>query len=213
MGNMPITQELINLLESNRINEITEGMLQPHNAFDRREMFAFFAKNGHLEIMNRLIDLTIPEDWRNKMIHYGEDGAFRNSAENGHLEVMNRLIELTPDLERREAMIHSDGDYAFKWSAENAHLKIMNRLIELTPDPTQLSNMLHSDNNRAFRIKPAAEFLAVMSTNDAIFRSSDISRPLNEEKIAKLRELKGELIESMRKPNYPEDELTKKLTL
>ncbi len=180
----------------NRLIELTPNLQQLQQMIHSRGGHAFrlAAINGHLEIVNRLIELTPDPEQQQRIIHSGGNFAFTRAAMNGHLKIVNRLIELTLDPEQQQRMIHAISDSAFENAARNGHLSIVNRLIELTSDPVQLQKMLNS--NPRVRNKNTATFLAIISTNDQIFRNPEISEPLNETKISKLKELRTNLINS-----------------
>lgn len=105
--------DLLNILVEKTPEHRRGGMI--HANFDNS--FTSAAKNGHIPIVKRLLELT-PADtdrnlWlRNKMIHTDSefydtrDVAFRLAASNGHLNVVNLLITETPDPNIRKMMIH-----------------------------------------------------------------------------------------------------------
>ena len=96
-------------------------------------LFRNAATNGHLPVINRLIELA--PDKVQEMVEADGYEAFCNAATNGHLPVINRLIEIAPD--KVQAMVAAYGYEAFRSAATNGHLPVINRLIEIAPDKAQ----------------------------------------------------------------------------
>jgi hypothetical protein len=133
------------------------------------------ATNGHLPVINRLIEIAPDKDKVQEMVAAGYGAfwqaasnsyllfinrlkvqemvaaydyeAFRNAAEKGHLPVINRLIEIAPD--KVQEMVAADHYEAFRFAAKNGHFPVINRLIEIAPDKVQ--EMVAADHYEAFR--------------------------------------------------------------
>jgi hypothetical protein len=129
--------------------------------------FRIAAQNGHLNIINMLIELTSDPIKRSMMICACDSdnksyAAFRDAAANGRLDIINRLLEVTPLMERND-MIHAANDDAFGWAVHNGHLSVVYKLIELTPDPILRSNIIHA---RGVDILPDAAFRWAITTSN-----------------------------------------------
>ena len=92
-------------------------------------VFHWAAQNGHLNIINRLVELA-PDKIQDMIIAKNYE-AFCKAAKNGHLNIINRLVELAPD--RTQDMIEK----AFLGAAQGGNLHIIERFIELAPDKIQ----------------------------------------------------------------------------
>src|SRR3990167_6149803 len=99
--------------------------LQEMIAADNYYAFRSAARNGHLAIINHLMEKA-PNAVQD-MIAADNYYAFRFAARNGHLAIINRLMEIAPDAV--QAMIAANNYYAFRYAAQNGHLAIINRLL------------------------------------------------------------------------------------
>jgi mannitol/fructose-specific phosphotransferase system IIA component (Ntr-type) len=175
---------------------------QEKNGLVNYESFSFFrwaAENGHLDVLNKLLELTPDPETRKRMIHAEGDYAFRKAARGGHLDVLNRLVELTPDPETRKRMIHARYHYieTFRYAARDGRLNVLNRLVELITDPDTREEMIHSWSDETFRLVAQSGRLNVLNrllelttdpdtrermihaNNDFVFQYAAISGRLN----------------------------------
>jgi mannitol/fructose-specific phosphotransferase system IIA component (Ntr-type) len=141
---------------------------QEKNGLVNYESFSFFrwaAENGHLDVLNKLLELTPDPETRKRMIHAEGDYAFRKAARGGHLDVLNRLVELTPDPETRKRMIHARYHYieTFRYAARDGRLNVLNRLVELITDPDTREEMIHSWSDETFRLVAQSGRLNVLN--------------------------------------------------
>ncbi len=147
------------------------------------------AKNGHLDVVNRLIELT-PEEEYQEMIQVWDCEAFHRAAENGHLNVVNRLIELTPEEDYQDVI--GAWDYlAIERAAENGHIDIVNRLIELIP-AAERQEMIRRSSEYCTN-NSARDFFAIISDNPQ--EHQDDPDLINMPRVEKLRSLRRILIE------------------
>ncbi|RUR05640.1 ankyrin repeat domain-containing protein [Legionella sp. km772] len=120
------------------------------------ELFCLAAAQGHLDIMERLMQLA--PDKVQEMIAAEKYGAFFSAAEQGHLDIMERLMQLAPD--KVQEMIAA-GDYrAFFSAAEQGHLDIMERLMQLAPG--MVEEMIAAEDYRIVCLAAEQDRLGIM---------------------------------------------------
>lgn len=177
-GHLKVTRRLVEILSGNWLDKLLSGYFNPFRKVDNNvhamvcsndfKAFQLAAQNGHLELINILIQWASgniwdmlragylnPFRWQTKIIQdmlcANQFAAFRLAAQNGHLQMINKLIEMSGD--RLQDMLCANQFEAFRLAAQNGHLPIINKLIEITPVP--IEQMLRSQNYYAF-IKSAA---------------------------------------------------------
>lgn len=124
----------------NRALEVREswGGMYVHD--NNNLAFIEAAARGHLEIMNRLLELETVR----KRVTAWENQALGFAAKNGHLHVVNRLLEI----DAVRAYVTADNNYALRMSARNGHLPVVNRLLELE----EVYQQAAADGNFALRM-------------------------------------------------------------
>ena len=105
---------------------MVEGLLAVPNIdplINDHEALIWAARNGHLDVVQRLLELDEVSDTASAQ----ENLALINAAENGHLEIVERLLELDEVSDTASAQ----ENLALIWAAENGHIEIVERLLEL----------------------------------------------------------------------------------
>jgi hypothetical protein len=109
---------------------------KPNIHFNNEEAFKYASKNGHLQIVNWLINL---EDKPN--IHVDDDFAFKYACHNGHLNIAKLLYYSFDD----KPNIHAEHEDAFRYACHNGHLETAKWLYSL-------GNInIHANNEDAFK--------------------------------------------------------------
>ena len=90
------------------------------------------SKNGHIDIVNRLLDL--PEGRRVKVDEKDLDGntCLMWAYKNGHLKIVNRLLDLPEERGVKVDEKDGEGNTCFMWACKNGHVNIVNRLLGLS---------------------------------------------------------------------------------
>ncbi|MDQ5884781.1 MAG: hypothetical protein QG556_1121, partial [Pseudomonadota bacterium] len=110
-------------------------------------IFCQAASNGHLKILDRLIEL-LPRNEIQNMLHTKDFYIFCQAASNGHLKILDRLIELLPENEIPN-MLRANDFAIFCQVASNNQIKILDRLLGLLPE-NEIPNMLRAYNFSVF---------------------------------------------------------------
>ncbi|MBS0286994.1 MAG: ankyrin repeat domain-containing protein [Proteobacteria bacterium] len=123
----PITyDDFIDACENGNLEEVEEGInsLSPDIiASNENDALCAAAENGHLAIVNRLLEIDeVRED-----ATADNNNALSLAAANGHLAIVNRLLEI--DEVREDAT--ADGYNVLNLAARNGHLPVVNRLLEI----------------------------------------------------------------------------------
>lgn len=169
----------------------------------KNELFLQAVDLGNKLVANQLIETTPDKEEQQLMIHGGKEAAFLTSARHKDPLMMNYIIELTPDTEQKDAMIHSCKNQAFTMALFEENSETLKFLIALTPNQEKQKEMVNTLWEKVGEFEDKKELknifthLAVISTNDDIFRNPEKSGPLNEEKIIKLKELRDILSDEL----------------
>jgi ankyrin repeat protein len=91
--------------------------------YSRRTPFHLASRNGHLNVLNRLVELGASVN----EITYAGWAPLHLASANGHLNVINRLAELGAYVNEKA----NDGETPLHIAAQKGHLDVVSRLVEL----------------------------------------------------------------------------------
>ncbi|MBS0287002.1 MAG: ankyrin repeat domain-containing protein [Proteobacteria bacterium] len=116
--------DFLDFCESGDINGVNEAIATlsiVQITQDYNGGFRIAALNGHLAVVNRLLDLPAVQ----ANIAVDSNGALRGAASNGHLAVVNRLLAFEAVRDNIAALDNA----ALRQTARKGHLAVVNRLL------------------------------------------------------------------------------------
>ena len=145
------------------INSLLEPLSPPEIkkmiVADRYRAFCEAARNGHLDVMKRLLEALLEDDDRDEMLSF----SFRSSVNDGHLEMMNHLFQLLPPNQQKAMFVEGvNYEQLFDVAACNGHLTVIDRLLELVPTELKQEMIAH-DDYCAFREAASEGHLTVIN--------------------------------------------------
>lgn len=143
-GDADVMHEVLQLAMQNDRLEMVEILLEvpmvqqrlDENAnIDNNNVLIWAAKNGHLTVVNRLLQISVVA----QHAHAQNNFALRFALENAHLEVVQTLLEVSAVAEHA----HLDDNWVLQWAIKNNHVLIAKQLLQLS----EVKNNIHADNN------------------------------------------------------------------